>query len=445
MADTGQNLSDKKVGQNPPVRWGHWLRDKAASATLIILVFVMGLLSILFLSAIIAQTRLSSIAIDGTNLSILKLSYIGQQWAETRKQKEAKLQTKLKLENDRDEFSATVVLANDGWRQAWSEMGPLLDVLAQRVVTTHPDLVLGDASRATEYIVKILAKRSELVEKYPDLNDLIESIEKGSTRYKEANEKLAGVREKSRWTLLRISTLVDEVKSKDDELNAIVVAFKPKMDEPTRTRIENAFFELHGSDTDFLYWDRLLTMSPDVLTLFLVLAMGVLGSSLQVTQSSFTKGTGVTIGGYFLRLSVGALTALIIFIVAKAGVPVIADPARLGGDGSINPYFVSFLAIVSGLLSENAIANIQAQGTRIFGQAATDGPPRWAHRDLTDDLKNQNVDLKTLASSFGEPEQKVEAALRGKEPLTSAQQNMLALLLRADPREFLTDISPTPP
>ncbi|MFH7813350.1 hypothetical protein ACH0C8_15675, partial [Acetobacter lovaniensis] len=93
------------------------------------------------------------------------------------------------------------------------------------------------------------------------------------------------------------------------------------------------------------------------------------------THSYFMKNEKQDIGGYFQRVAVGAMTALVIFIVAKAGVPVIADTSRLGGDAPINPYLVSFLAIISGLLSENAIANIQAQGRRYLG-ADGGGPKR---------------------------------------------------------------------
>ena len=63
-----------------------------------------------------------------------------------------------------------------------------------------------------------------------------------------------------------------------------------------------------------------------------------------------------------------------IFIVTKAGVPVIADASKLGGDAPINPYFVSFLAIISGLMSENAIAFIQAKGAKFFGTNASAAP-----------------------------------------------------------------------
>src|SRR3954469_21931310 len=48
------------------------------------------------------------------------------------------------------------------------------------------------------------------------------------------------------------------------------------------------------------------------------------------------------------------------FIVVKAGVPIVADASKLGGDTPINPYFVSFLAIISGLMSEKGIASLRS-------------------------------------------------------------------------------------
>jgi hypothetical protein len=87
---------------------------------------------------------------------------------------------------------------------------------------------------------------------------------------------------------------------------------------------------------------------------------------------------------------VGAITALVIFIVAKAGVPVIADASRVGGDAPINPYFVSFLAIISGLMSENAILSVQTQGARFFAPDAVPEQLRWARFDLRDAFKEAN-------------------------------------------------------
>jgi hypothetical protein len=386
MADATTNVAGGPITQTQQP-WAERVGSHLKGAILVVLTFLIGGLGIYFLSAILAQTRLSGITIDGASVSIWKLSYVGEQWADLRRQGEVQRLVRRQVESDRDVFSATAGSAQGSWNQKWSEMGALLDIVSQRVAEKYPDLNVQDPNRAVEVIVKILARRAELTEKYPDLAPLIDSVENRSASYREAHEKLASVNERSRWILLRLSTLTDDIKTKGDEQTNLVVSFKPNnMDDATRSRIENAFYELYAgqpSDWGFLriipkYWRILLTMQPDTLTLWLVLAMGVLGSSLQVTHASFKSGTAVTTGGYFLRLSVGALTALIIFIVAKAGVPIIADSGRMGSDGSINPYFVSFLAIISGLLSENAIANIQAQGARIFGQASAIGQLRWA-------------------------------------------------------------------
>jgi hypothetical protein len=169
--------------------------------------------------------------------------------------------------------------------------------------------------------------------------------------------------------------------------------------------------------------------------------MGILGSALQITHAFFMKNQAQTVGGFFQRISVGAMTALVIFIVAKAGVPVLADPARLGGDAPINPYFISFLAIVSGLLSENAIASIQAQGTKLLGGSAEE-PNRWARRDLTKDATAQNLSVADIAGYLEIDAETAGDMLCGKQSIQPAQQKIIVVSLRADPRDIYTDIPP---
>src|SRR5262249_60323342 len=93
--------------------------------------------------------------------------------------------------------------------------------------------------------------------------------------------------------------------------------------------------------------------------------MGVLGSALQMTHAFVVRNQAITISGYLLRISLGAITALVMFIVAKAGVPVVTDASRLGGDAPIKPHFVAFLAIISGLLSEWALANVHRKAAKL--------------------------------------------------------------------------------
>lgn len=441
MADTPIKArvphGDGTTGQTP----ANWV-TRLTSFLLVATTLLIGALSVLFLSATLAQSRLSSITIDGVNLNIWKLAYVGQQWVGLRKLRETKLEERARLEAKRGEVVTEVALAEDNWRLKWVVMGPLLDLLSQRVQKTGFEFDSSDTEHATGVIEKVLTQRAELQGKHPDLGPLLDRIEKLSDDFAKAHEQRAKVRQTSTWVLLGIGGLVEDVKSTDERLGEIFVSLKPNMDVSTRSRVENAFYELFsGADLRSL-WRSLVMTQPDTLTLWLVLLMGVLGSSLQVTHAFFKTGVAAGMGAYLLRLSVGALAALIIFIVAKGGVPVVADFSRLGGDAAINPYFVSFLAIISGLLSENAIANIQAQGTRFFGQAGAQGQNRWTRRDVTSELQQAKIEMAELAQYFGESEERAAAMVKGEAPMTPAQQQTLALALRSDRRDLYTDIAP---
>jgi hypothetical protein len=318
----------------------------------------------------------------------------------------------------------------------------LLEVFSVAIQKQIPDLIIRGPENAPEDLVRILARRAEVLSQNAELGPLLDQIEKAGAPFKKAHEERAKIREKSKWVLIQVSTINDDIKLTETRLNDIFLTIKSNIDDATRSRIENAFYELYSQNIFARFWGALLVTQPDTLTLWLVLLMGVLGSSLQVTHAYFKTGMAATLGGYLLRLAVGALAALIIFIAAKVGVPVIADAARTGSDASINPYFVSFLAIISGLLSENAIANIQAQGTRLLGQAGMQGQVRWSRRDLTPDLQKQNITITTLADHLEETDEKATAMLKGTESITQPQQKIIALALRADARDLFTDIAP---
>jgi lambda repressor-like predicted transcriptional regulator len=239
-----------------------------------------------------------------------------------------------------------------------------------------------------------------------------------------------------------IKDLSASIDSDNNSLNSLFDTIKKGLDPASREKIENALYEL--------FFDRqvttristgFITMEPDNLTLLLVVMMGVLGSSLQMTHAYCVRYQAITMSAYLLRISLGAITALVMFIVAKAGVPVVTDASRLGGDAPINPYFVAFLAIVSGLLSESALANVQAQGERLLGPGGA-GPDRWARRDLTPELQAQGLSLAALASHLGVSERVATAMVEGEEKLDAQAQKVVALYLRADPRDLFTDMPP---
>src|ERR1039457_7246768 len=128
-------------------------------------------------------------------------------------------------------------------------------------------------------------------------------------------------------------------------------------------------------------------------------------------------------------------------LVSKAGVPVIADASKFGGDDPIDPYFVSVLAIISGLLSEQAIITVQNLGQRFFGSGGGT-PDRWARTDLTSRLQTEKLTIKALADYLGSSENDTLSILKGQMRADAAQQQTIAVFLRSTVRELFTDIAP---
>jgi hypothetical protein len=188
--------------------------------------------------------------------------------------------------------------------------------------------------------------------------------------------------------------------------------------------------------------NKLVTAQPEVLTLSLVIMMGVLGSSLQITNSYFRGSRDSDVGNYFLQVCVGAIAALVIFVVAKAGVPVITDTSKIGGDAPINPYFVSFIAVISGLLSERAIASVQNQGERFFGPSTPEEPSRWLRQDFTTQMKDQKLSAEALAAYLGISDKTAEAIMKGDQKADPHQQKLISVYLRQNPRDIFTDLPP---
>ena len=110
-----------------------------------------------------------------------------------------------------------------------------------------------------------------------------------------------------------------------------------------QVKIEDFIDELNVLDVNFGFMGYMTQIPVELLTILLVICMGILGSSIYLTQSFFDSSTGFGLGFYIFRPFFGALTALALFIVIKAGVIVAIDPFQLSKSGAaLNPFFCFF-------------------------------------------------------------------------------------------------------
>ncbi|HEY4921714.1 MAG TPA: hypothetical protein VII40_16550 [Xanthobacteraceae bacterium] len=418
----------------------------AVSFILVGLTLLLAAGCIFILSSVLEQTRLASIAIDGVNISVRRLVSVGDQWRITREQiaQEAKLRDAAR--NDSIKLNLALTNAENELAAKKEHLDQLLQILHRRVDATEPPIAAVNLKGYPDQLGAIGEARPQLHKDHPELDAFVDDVVKAYADYTSAESARDSASGKLAAVGQEIKALEANISGDTTSLNSAFDLIKKDMDAASRAKVENALYELYfNSQLTTLASTSLISMEPDNLTLLLVIMMGVLGSALQMTHAYCVKNQAITLPGYLLRISLGAITALVMFIVAKAGVPVLTDTSRLGGDAPINPYFVAFLAIVSGLLSESALANVQAQGARLLGQGPA-APDRWARHDLNDDLKAQpGLSAAALADHLGVDVPTMTAMLGGDKAMDDEAQKLTSIYLRTSQRDLFTDIPPPKP
>lgn len=413
------------------------------SALLVSLTLTVAAVSVVVLSSTLTQTRLSAISVDGVSISIWKLNSIGREWAAIRHLIRDQSNDLGRAQRQRIEVTARYTGAQENFAAQETDLKQMLEEFYHRIKGVDPQLAaLIENKPYPAQLGHIRGAKEALHAAHPEVDAAIAAIEAAGVALakSERDRDAAGLDKKV--VEQKIKDLTSGIDQDTKALDTVFNLVKPNLDSASRARIENALYELYfepGITSRVMR--HFITTETDILTLSLVILMGVLGSALQMTYAYFIKNQAVSLGAYVLRLSVGAITALVIFIVAKAGVPVIADASRFGGEAPINPYLVSFLAIISGLLSENAIASVQAQGAKFFG-TGTDGPDRWMRTDLSGELQAQKLSLSDLAHYLGISEDTAAGKIKGDDKIEPAEQKVIAIYLRRSPRDIFTDIPP---
>jgi hypothetical protein len=256
----------------------------------------------------------------------------------------------------------------------------------------------------------------------------------------------AGVEATARALKLSLDQKEGDLKSKLGQLSKLFGATTADLAPEFVERIVNVTAELDALATTWRGWVyHVARWTNDMLVLLLVISMGVLGSALHLLAVFVAnERQSLSFGEYPLRLAFGAVTAIVVFIIAKAGIPILADTSKLGGNAPINPYFISFLAIVSGLMSDRALLTIQNVAANLL--RAGSGPEakiRYARVSLDDALKQSNRTTDDLVRVSGLTKNETEKLFSGDEPVTQDQQNLISAHLNQRVRDLFSDLPKT--
>ncbi|HNH10686.1 MAG TPA: hypothetical protein PK683_19460, partial [Leptospiraceae bacterium] len=108
---------------------------------------------------------------------------------------------------------------------------------------------------------------------------------------------------------------------------------------------------------------------------------------------------------------------------------------------ALNPFFVSFLAIISGLLAEQAYEKIYHTGQSFFKEKDVKENRRWAVR-LNAEIQKQNKSLAELQRYTGAPLELLQKWSEEKESVPEKEQKIIAAWLGISGRELFTDEAP---
>ncbi len=187
------------------------------------------------------------------------------------------------------------------------------------------------------------------------------------------------------------------------------------------------------------------TMPGHLLILLLTLSMGALGSLLYITQHFFNPDLDKPFSWYLFRPFLGMVTAFSIFILAKAGQITISDTnASEGILENLNPFFISFLAIISGLLSEQAIEKIKRSAMPFFQpqKDENDEVERWAV-GLESAMKEQGKTAQNLLPFVNASDKTIEEWISETNQVPEEAQRIIAGWLNLPTRMLFTDLPPT--
>jgi hypothetical protein len=119
-----------------------------------------------------------------------------------------------------------------------------------------------------------------------------------------------------------------------------------------------------------LYGLSIILQWPTIIsTMIVTLGMGWLGGIVSYMGTAVTQGRSYTFTELFRRSLLGITASLGIFLFAGSGLLVLtAQTGKPMGSSSIelSPYFVAFLAFISGLLADDAFARLTEAGKAIF-------------------------------------------------------------------------------
>ncbi|HEY9213789.1 MAG TPA: hypothetical protein VIQ29_13205 [Ancylobacter sp.] len=155
------------------------------------------------------------------------------------------------------------------------------------------------------------------------------------------------------------------------------VSADPNLDKQRRFDLVR-HFQIYNK-LSFGWAETLLLCPPDYLATWLLFFGGALGSTLKILFWHIMPMRENKWSYLAVEPAQGLVCAVMLFILFRSGVVVVAGNPSQGLDAPpLSPYFVAFLAIGAGLMSDQVLQAFRTAATAVIGKGAMREPSRWA-------------------------------------------------------------------
>ncbi|MCC8948534.1 hypothetical protein H8A97_26335 [Bradyrhizobium sp. Arg62] len=458
MSDSSDNSTPRVENASQRASWvKRYLGDfrpvrVLGGIVLILFVVVSAAGAVTFFAAAQFQARIAELSLNGAPLTIWRVDQFREDfknWPEAiRRLREGIAQDRINLAKEKQN---NLVLAAEQLNEA-TRLAEDVRSLKQRVTTASGQLTsISTASPAenTSSVSEIIAQL-ELLLSRDDLQKLfgheltetkkhyIENVELRATV--QTNE--AKIKGKESW----IASLQEQRQDREQAAAKLFGDSNSTTAPELVERIVNITAEL--SSLSSVWGGAVYTVAlwtNDMVVLSLLISMGVLGSALNLLAAFISNDQeSLSFGEYPLRLAFGAVLAIVMFIIAKAGVPVLADTGKLAGNAPLNPYFISLLAVVSGLMSDRSMAAIRGVASSLLRSVGgADYSPRYTRVDLDEAVKAANRDIAGMARLLEVDADDVQKLFSGNDKVSPDQQKLVAAYLGRPLRDLFSDLPAT--
>jgi hypothetical protein len=198
------------------------------------------------------------------------------------------------------------------------------------------------------------------------------------------------------------------------------------------------FSQIEFFDQFGLKW--LLMIPEQSLILVLTMAMGMLGAVVTMTWLYIRQDASLSLRRFFVLPFIGSMSAIIVLVFISAGKLTLTAGAS---QDALNPFVLSFVGIISGLLSERAYTRISTVGSNFFN--VDDDHPRWATARLREAMDASDLSVAELARHLGTTEEEAGRIANESTTATLTQQRLIAATVRRAVRDIFTDLPPDAP